>query len=59
MKKYKNLKKENLLMFLVGSTILVFSFFLNLSFEYRFIYIILVLPFFFENKKNNYCRQYF
>ena len=51
MKKYKNLKKENLLMFLVGSTILVSSFFLNLSFEYRFIYIILVLPFFFENKK--------
>ncbi len=49
--KYKNLNNDNLLMFLVGSTILVSSFFLNLSFEYRFIYIVLVLPFFFENKK--------
>ena len=49
--RYKNLNNDNLLMFLVGSTILVSSFFLNLSFEYRFIYIVLVLPFFFENKK--------
>ncbi len=49
--RYKNLNNENLIMFLVGSTILVSSFFFNLSFEYRFIYIILVLPFFFENKK--------
>ena len=37
--------------FLIGSTILVSSFFLNTTFEYRFIYIIFTLPFLFDMKK--------
>jgi len=37
--------------FLIGSTILVSSFFLKTTFEYRFIYIIFTPPFLFDMKK--------
>ena len=47
----ENIKSNNQISFLIGSTILVSSFFLNTTFEYRFIYIIFTLPFLFDMKK--------
>lgn len=47
----ENIESNNKIPFLIGSTILVSSFFLNTSFEYRFIYIIFTLPFLFDIKK--------
>ena len=52
--KIKNIKKINStndISFLIGSTILISSFFINASFEYRFIYIVLTLPFLFDLKE--------
>lgn len=52
--KIKNIEKinsDNETSFLIGSTILVSSFFINASFEYRFIYIIFTLPFLFDLRK--------
>lgn len=52
-KKLEKINSYNETSFLIGSTILVSSFFLNSSFEYRFIYIIFTLPFLFDLKKIN------
>ena len=45
------IERKNETSFLIGSIILTSSFFLNMTFEYRFIYIIFTLPFLFEMKK--------
>lgn len=50
-KKLEKINSYNETSFLIGSTILVSSFFLNTSFEYRFIYIIFTLPFLFDLKE--------
>ena len=50
-KKLEKINSYNETSFLIGSTILVSSFFINASFEYRFIYIIFTLPFLFDLKE--------
>lgn len=50
-KKLEKINSYNETSFLIGSTILVSSFFINASFEYRFIYIIYTLPFLFDLKE--------
>lgn len=60
--KIKNIKKINStndISFLIGSTILISSFFINASFEYRFIYIVLTLPFLFDLKKTSKNKIFF
>ena len=52
-KKLEKINFYNETSFLIGSTILVSSFFINASFEYRFIYIIFTLPFLFDLKEIN------
>ena len=52
-KKLEKINSYNETSFLIGSTILVSSFFINASFEYRFIYIIFTLPFLFDLKEIN------
>ena len=44
-KKYNYLNKNNEISFLIGSILIVSSFFFNSSFEYRFIYILFSLPY--------------
>ena len=44
-KKYNYLNKNNEISFLIGSLLIVSSFFFNSSFEYRFIYILFSLPY--------------
>jgi len=60
-KNFKKIKSNNEISFLIGSTILVSSFFLNSAFDYRFIYIIFTLPFIFDvrNKINKKIIFYF
>ena len=46
-------KEEDL--FIIGASILIFSFFLSSSFEYRLIYTILLIPFISVNRKKNFA----
>ena len=46
-------KEEDL--FIIGASILIFSFFLSSSFEYRLIYTILLIPFISMNRKKNFA----
>ena len=58
-KKLEKINSYNETSFLIGSTILVSSFFINASFEYRFIYIIYTLPFLFDLKEINQKKNNF
>ncbi len=42
-------------LFIIGASILIFSFFLSSSFEYRLIYTILLIPFISMNRKKNFA----
>ena len=46
-----NISKENYLLFISGATILVTSFFLSRTFDYKLIFILLIIPAIFEIKK--------
>jgi hypothetical protein len=48
-----NISKENYLLFISGATILVTSFFLSRTFDYKLIFILLIIPAIFEIKKKN------
>jgi hypothetical protein len=50
-----NISEKNYLLFISGSIILVTSFFLSRSFDYKLIFILLIIPVIFEIKKKENC----